>query len=83
MTRFTTDGTGSVLDEEGYEICYVHGTGSFEENKKVAVLFSSAPKLLKALQNIINHNCPNSQNHDCNCAYEAGKLAIAEALGEQ
>jgi hypothetical protein len=80
MDKFTTDGTGSVLDSEGCEVCYVHGVDDFRET---AVLFSAAPKLLSALQNMVNRTCPYGHNFDCNCAYNDAKLAIKEALGEQ
>lgn len=68
---------GNIIAWSGFD-----GVDSSNKVKAANVaLIAAAPELLEALQNMINHNCPNGHSFDCNCAYNAGKLAITKALG--
>lgn len=70
----------SVLNVNSYDVAEVSGIGlSLDEDMELAMLFSAAPELLSALQNIVNYHFGKTATAP---AYLEAKAAIAKALGE-
>lgn len=71
-----------IYDDDAREVAIP--SGRTEENLKAnAHLIAAAPKLLAALDDLLNFeglNCPNEE--DLKNAYRAGRAAIAKAKGE-
>lgn len=70
----------SVLNVNSDDVAEVSGVGlSLDEDMELAMLFSAAPELLSALQNIVNYHFGKTATAP---AYLEAKAAIAKARGE-